>query len=38
MISLNRSLANLIKKGEISYDQAIVHSLNPSELRILASR
>ena len=38
MISLNRSLANLIKKGEISYDHAIVHSLNPSELRILASR
>ena len=38
MISLNRSLANLIKKGEISYDQAIVHSLNPSELRILVSR
>ena len=38
MISLNRSLANLIKKGEISYDQAIIHSLNPSELRILASR
>jgi len=38
MISLNRSLANLIKKGEISYDQAIVYSLNPSELRILVSR
>lgn len=38
MISLNRSLANLIKKGEISYDQAVVHSLNPSELRILVSR
>lgn len=38
MISLNRSLANLVKKGEISYDAAVAHSMNPSELRILVSR
>ncbi|MBI1755410.1 type IV pilus twitching motility protein PilT [Candidatus Azambacteria bacterium] len=38
MISLNRSLAMLVKKGDISYEDAMVHSLNPSELRILVSR
>lgn len=38
MISLNRSLAMLVKKGEISYEDATVHSMNPSELRILVSR
>ncbi|MEK7519679.1 MAG: PilT/PilU family type 4a pilus ATPase [Patescibacteria group bacterium] len=38
MISLNRSLAHLVKKGEISYEDAVMHSLNPSELRILVSR
>jgi len=38
MISLNRSLAVLVKKGEITYEDAVAHSLNPSELRILVSR
>lgn len=38
MISLNRSLAALVKKGEISYEDASAHSMNPSELRILVSR
>lgn len=38
MISLNRSLALLVKRGEISYEEAAVHSMNPSELRILVSR
>ena len=38
MISLNRSLAQLVKKGEISYDDAVMHSLNPSELRMLVAR
>jgi twitching motility protein PilT len=38
MISLNRSLANLIKLNEISLEQAELYSLNPSELRILLER
>lgn len=38
MISLNRSLAMLVKKGEIAYEDAVAHSMNPSELRILVSR
>ncbi len=38
MVSLNRSLAHLVKSGEVSYDEAAIHSLNPSELRILVSR
>src|SRR3989344_3015365 len=38
MISLNRSLTYLVKAGEISYDDAVIHSLNPSELKILVSR
>lgn len=38
MITLNHSLANLIKKGEVSLEQAELHSLNPSELRILVER
>ena len=38
MISLNRSLVNLIKKKEISLEQAESYSLNPSELRILLER
>jgi twitching motility protein PilT len=36
MISLNRSLANLVKLKEISLANALVYSLNPSELRRLA--
>ena len=38
MMSLNRSLVNLLKRKEISLEQAEVHSLNPSELRILLER
>ncbi|MEX2411135.1 MAG: type IV pilus twitching motility protein PilT [Candidatus Paceibacterota bacterium] len=38
MISLNRSLVNLVKKKEITIDQAEAHSLNPSELKILMER
>lgn len=36
MISLNRSLANLVKVKEISLESAFAYSLNPSELRSLA--
>lgn len=35
MITLNRSLADLVKKGEISMENAFKYSLNPSELRTL---
>ena len=35
MISLNRSLADLVGRGEISVEQADFYSLNPSELRTL---
>lgn len=35
MISLNRSLAELVKKKEISFQQAEFYSLNPSELKEL---
>lgn len=38
MVSLNRSLANLIKTKEVSLEQAEMYSLNPSELRILLER
>jgi twitching motility protein PilT len=38
MISLNRSLVNLIRKKEISLEQAEGYSLNPSELRLLLER
>lgn len=38
MMSLNRSLVNLLKRKEISLDQAESYSLNPSELRILLER
>ncbi len=38
MMSLNRSLVNLIKRKEISVEQAEAFSLNPSELRILLER
>jgi len=33
MISMNRSLAELVKQGEISIDDALLYSLNPSELK-----
>lgn len=35
MISLNRSLADLVQRREISYEQAEFYSLNPAELRTL---
>ena len=35
MISLNRSLANLVKSGEVSTDNAFNYSVNPAELRTL---
>jgi twitching motility protein PilT len=35
MISLNRSLADLVKRKEISLENALNYSLNPSELRML---
>ncbi|MBN2197887.1 type IV pilus twitching motility protein PilT [Candidatus Wolfebacteria bacterium] len=38
MITLNRSLASLVKKKEISLEDAELYSLNPSELRILLER
>ena len=38
MMSLNRSLINLVKRQEISLEQAEANSLNPSELRILLER
>jgi twitching motility protein PilT len=36
MISLNRSLMDLLRRGEITMESAISYSLNPSELRMLA--
>ena len=36
MISLNRSLANLVKAREITLENALAYSLNPLELRTLA--
>lgn len=38
MISLNRSLADLVKRKEISLDNALNYSTNPSELRILVGK
>ncbi len=38
MISLNRSLASLVKRSEISMEQAESYSMNPSELRLLLER
>ena len=35
MISLNRSLADLVRRGEISMENAELYSLNSKELRIL---
>ncbi|GAH47504.1 unnamed protein product, partial [marine sediment metagenome] len=35
MISLNRSLANLVKMKEISLENALNYSLNPAELKML---
>ena len=38
MVTLNRSLANLIRKKEISLEHAELYSMNPAELRILLER
>lgn len=35
MITLNRSLANLVKKGEVTIENALNYSLNPTELQAL---
>ena len=35
MLSLNRSLADLVKKGKISLEQAEFYSLSPQDLRLL---
>jgi twitching motility protein PilT len=35
MISLNRSLADLVKKGIVSLETALRYSLSPIELRML---
>lgn len=36
MISLNRCMMELLRKGEITMESAIAYSLNPSEFRLLA--
>jgi len=38
MVTLNRSLVNLVKNKEITLENAELYSLNPSELRILLER
>jgi twitching motility protein PilT len=38
MISLNRALANLVRDKEITFENALVYSLNPQELRALLRR
>lgn len=38
MISLNRSLVNLVENKEITMEQAEAYSLNPSELNLLLKR
>jgi twitching motility protein PilT len=38
MITLNRSLAELIKRKEVAMETAEMYSLNPSELRLLLER
>lgn len=38
MVSLNRSLANLVKQNIISLENAETYSLNPGELRVLLER
>ncbi len=35
MVSLNRSLVELVKRGEISVDTAMLYSLRPEELQVL---
>ncbi len=38
MVTLNRSLANLVRNKEVTLENAELYSLNPSELRILLER
>lgn len=38
MISLNRSLASLINRGLVVYEDAEIYSLNPAELRMLLEK
>ncbi|HPW34442.1 MAG TPA: PilT/PilU family type 4a pilus ATPase [Candidatus Paceibacterota bacterium] len=38
MVTLNRSLADLVRRREISLENAELYSLNPSELRILLEK
>lgn len=38
MVTLNRSLAELVKKKEVTLEEAELYSLNPSELRILLEK
>lgn len=38
MVTLNRSLVNLVKNKEITLENAELYSLNPAELRILLER
>jgi twitching motility protein PilT len=38
MVTLNRSLVNLVKNKEVTVDNAELYSLNPAELRILLER
>jgi hypothetical protein len=37
-MTLNRSLANLVKNKEITFDDAALYSLNPAELQILLEK
>jgi twitching motility protein PilT len=38
MVTLNRSLANLVKNKEVAFDNAALYSLNPAELQILLEK
>jgi len=38
MVSFNRSLIDLVRRGEITMENALLFSLNPQELRILAGK
>lgn len=38
MVSLNRSMANLVRNKEVTLENAEMYSINPSELRILMER
>ena len=35
MVSLNRSLVELVRNGQISFENAALYSLNPAELHTL---